>query len=212
MKHSKMLGHRKNCMHISIPIFVVFQLLSHVQLFATPLTLAHLDFLSSCCLLSHFKSCPTLCDPIDGSRPGSPIPGILQARTLEWVAISFSNAWKQKVKMKLLSCVWLSNPMDCRLPGSPAHGIFQARVLEWVAIAFSVLSSAISQSLFKLMSIESVMLSNHLILHCPLLLLLSIFPTIATSQWVSSSHQVAKILALQLQHQSFQWIFKVDFL
>ena len=38
--------------------------------------------------------CPTLCDPIDGSPPGSPVPGILQARTLEWVAISFSNAWK----------------------------------------------------------------------------------------------------------------------
>ena len=44
--------------------------------------------------------CPTLCDPIDGSPPGSPVPGILQARTLEWVAISFSNAWKQKVKVK----------------------------------------------------------------------------------------------------------------
>ena len=41
-----------------------------------------------------FQLCPTLCDPIDGSPPGSPIPGILQARTLEWVAISFSNAWK----------------------------------------------------------------------------------------------------------------------
>ena len=40
------------------------------------------------------QSCPTLCDPIDGSPPGSPIPGILQARTLEWVAISFSNVWK----------------------------------------------------------------------------------------------------------------------
>ena len=49
--------------------------------------------------------CPTLCDPIDGSPPGSPIPGILQARTLEWVAISFSNAWKWKVKVKLLSRV-----------------------------------------------------------------------------------------------------------
>ena len=44
------------------------------------------------------QSCPTLCDPIDGSLPGSPVPGILQARTLEWVAISFSNAWKWKVK------------------------------------------------------------------------------------------------------------------
>ena len=51
--------------------------------------------------------CPTLCDPIDGSAPGSPIPGILQARTLEWVAISFSNAWKWKVKMKSYSCVRL---------------------------------------------------------------------------------------------------------
>ena len=51
------------------------------------------------------QSCPTLCDPIDGSSPGSPIPGILQARTLEWVAISFSSAWKWKVKVKLLNCV-----------------------------------------------------------------------------------------------------------
>ena len=54
------------------------------------------------------QSCPTLCDPIDGSPPGSPIPGILQARTLEWVAISFSNAWKWKVKVKSLSRVWPS--------------------------------------------------------------------------------------------------------
>ena len=54
------------------------------------------------------QSCPTLCDPIDGSPPGSPIPGILQARTLEWVAISFSKAWKGKVKVKLLSRVRLS--------------------------------------------------------------------------------------------------------
>ena len=49
------------------------------------------------------QSCPTLCDPIDGSPPGSPVPGILQARTLEWVAISFSNAWKWEVKVKSLS-------------------------------------------------------------------------------------------------------------
>ena len=53
------------------------------------------------------QSCPTLCNPIDGSPPGSPIPGILQARTLEWVAISFSNAWKWKEKMKSLSRVRL---------------------------------------------------------------------------------------------------------
>ena len=53
------------------------------------------------------QSCPTLCDPIDGSPPGSPVPGILQARTLEWVATSFSNAWKWKVKVKSLSRVRL---------------------------------------------------------------------------------------------------------
>ena len=51
--------------------------------------------------------CPTLCYPADGSPPGSPVPGILQARTLEWVAISLSTAWKWKVKVKLLSRVWL---------------------------------------------------------------------------------------------------------
>ena len=53
------------------------------------------------------QSCPTLCDPIDSSPSGSPVPGILQARTLEWVAVSFSNAWKWKVKLKALSRVQL---------------------------------------------------------------------------------------------------------
>ena len=72
--------------------------------------------------------CLTLCNLIDGSSPGSPIPGILQARTLEWVAISFSNAWKWKVKVKSLSHVRLSDPMDYSPPGSPVHGIFKARV------------------------------------------------------------------------------------
>ena len=62
------------------------------------------------------QSCPTLCDPIDGSPQGSPFPGILQARTLEWVAISFSNAWKWKVKVKSLSCVRL-----LATPGTAAH-------------------------------------------------------------------------------------------
>ena len=53
----------------------------------------HLVFsLSAAAAAASFQWCPTLCDPIDGSPPGSPIPGILQARTLEWVAISFSNA------------------------------------------------------------------------------------------------------------------------
>ena len=64
-------------------------------------------FVNSAAAAKSLQSCPTLCDPIDGSLPSSPVPGILQARTLEWVAISFSNAWKWKVKVKSLSRVRL---------------------------------------------------------------------------------------------------------
>ena len=69
------------------------------------------------------QSCPTLCDPIDGSPPGSPDPGILQARTLEWVAISFSSAWKWKVKVKSLSCVRPSvTPWTAAFQAPPSMG------------------------------------------------------------------------------------------
>ena len=64
-------------------------------------------YLAAAAAAKLLQSCLTLCDPIDGSPPGSPVPGILQARTLEWVAISFSSAWKWKVKVKSLSHVWL---------------------------------------------------------------------------------------------------------
>ena len=67
--------------------------------------------------------CLTLCNPIDGSPPGSPVPGILQARTPEWVAISFSNAWKWKVKGKSLSCVWPSaTPWTAAYQAPPSMG------------------------------------------------------------------------------------------
>ena len=67
--------------------------------------------------------CPTLCDPIHGSPPGSPIPGILQARILEWVAISFSNAWKWKVKVKSLSPVrLLATPWTAAYQAPPSMG------------------------------------------------------------------------------------------
>ena len=68
------------------------------------------------------QSCLTLCDPIDGSPPGSPVPGILQARTLEWVAISFSSAWKWKVKVKSLSCVWFETPWTAAYQPPPSMG------------------------------------------------------------------------------------------
>ena len=67
--------------------------------------------------------CPTLCDPIDGGPPGSPVPGILQARTLEGVAISFSNAWKWKVKVKSLSRVRLfATPWSAAHQAPPSMG------------------------------------------------------------------------------------------
>ena len=69
------------------------------------------------------QSCPTLCKPIDGSPPGSPIPGILQARILEWVAISFSNAWKWKNKVKSFSRVrLLATPWTAAHQAPPSMG------------------------------------------------------------------------------------------
>ena len=69
------------------------------------------------------QSCPTLCNLIDSSPPGSPVPGILQARTLEWVAISFSNAWKWKVKVKTLSRVrLLATPWTAAYQAPPSMG------------------------------------------------------------------------------------------
>ena len=111
-----------------------------------------------CCWRTQFavaakslQSCPTLWDPRDGSPPGSPVPGILQARILEWVAISFSNAWKWKMKVKSPSSVWLL-------------------ATPWTAACHASLSFIISWSLLKFMSIESMMPSNHLIMLChPLL-------------------------------------------
>ena len=69
------------------------------------------------------QSCLTLCDPTDGSPSGSTIPGILQARTLEWVAISSSNPWKWKVKVKSLSCIWpLATPWTAAHQAPPSMG------------------------------------------------------------------------------------------
>ena len=101
-----------------------------------PLTLRYSTMTSTGILsvtLTHFQtrpaaakslqSCPTLCDPIDGSPPGSPVLGILQARTLEWVAISFSNAWKWKVKVKSLSHVrLLETPWTAAYQAPPSMG------------------------------------------------------------------------------------------
>jgi len=82
------------------------------------------------------QSCPSLCDPIDGSPPGSPVPGILQARTLDWVAISFSSAWKWKVKVKLLSRVQLlATPWTAAYKAPPSMGFSRQEYWSGVPLA-----------------------------------------------------------------------------
>ena len=82
------------------------------------------------------QSCLTLCDPIDSSPPGSSVPRILQARPLEWVAISFSNARMYAKSLQL--CPTLCDPIDSSPPGSSVPRILHARILEWVAISFYI--------------------------------------------------------------------------
>ena len=89
-----------------------------------------------------FRSCLTLCNPTEGSPPGSTVPGILQARTLEWVAISFSNAWKWKVKVKLLSRVWLYvTPCTAAYQAPLSMGF--SRQEYWSGVPLPCLSSAL---------------------------------------------------------------------
>ena len=153
------------------------------------------------------QSCPTLCDPTDGSPPGPPSLGF--SRQEHWIVLGI-------IKRSLLFtffllccaplynfhcccsvaklCPTLCNPVDYSMPGFP-------------------ILHCLPRILLKLMSIDSVMPSSHLVLCHPLLLLPSFFPSIRVSsshQWVSSSHQVVKVLELQLQ--SFQWTFRVDLL
>ena len=92
------------------------------------------------------QSCPTLYDPIDSSPPGSPVPGILQAKKTGMGCHFLLQCLKVKSEREVAqSCPTLCDPMDCSLPGSCVHGISQARVLEWGAIAFSM---ALKKELF----------------------------------------------------------------
>ena len=95
------------------------------------------------------QSCPTLCDPRDSSPPGSPVPGILQARTLEWVAISFSSAWKWKVKVKLLSRVrLLATPWTAAYQALPSMGF--SRQEYWSGVPLPSPRQTVSGLLFFL--------------------------------------------------------------
>ena len=98
-------------------------------------------FITAAAAAKLLQLCPTLCDPTDGSPPGSPVPGILQARTLEWDAISFSNAWKWKVKVKLLSRVWLlATPWTAAHQAPPSMGF--SRQEYWSGVPLPSTSNA----------------------------------------------------------------------
>ena len=94
------------------------------------------------CYAKSLQLCPTLCNPIDGSPPGSPIPGILQARTLEWVAISFSNAWKWKVKVTSLSHArLLATPWTAAHQAPPSMGFSRQECWSGVPLPSPLFSS-----------------------------------------------------------------------
>ena len=118
-----------------------------------PPTSGRLDGPHLCFYIYHAKSlqsCPTLCDPIDGSPPGSPVPGILQARTLEWVAISFSNAWKWKVKVKSLSRVRPSaTPWTAAFQAPPSMGFSRQEYWSGVPLPSLIFIISRSNNLFK---------------------------------------------------------------
>ena len=96
------------------------------------------SFAAAATAAKSLQLCPTLCDPVDGSSPGSPVPGILQARTLEWVAISFSNAWKWKMKVKLLSHVRPSaTPWTAAFQAPPSMGFSRQEYWSGVPLPFS---------------------------------------------------------------------------
>ena len=94
-------------------------------------------FINAAAAAKSCQSCPTLCNPIEGSPPGSSVHGILQARTRVGCHFLLQHKKVKSESEVAQSCPTLQDPMDCNLPSSSVHGIFQARVLEWVAIAFS---------------------------------------------------------------------------
>ena len=114
-----------------------------VLFFSTPSTClgssvsAQCYFINAAAAAKSCQLCPTLCNPIEGSPPGSSVHGILQARTRVGCHFLLQHKKVKSESEVAQSCPTLQDPMDCNLPSSSVHGIFQARVLEWVAIAFS---------------------------------------------------------------------------
>ena len=114
-----------NLFHSLLTIYLS-DIMIFIDLFPCLLTTPSVRAAAAAAAAKSLQSRPTLCNPIDGSPPGSPVPGILQARTLEWVAISFSKAWKWKVKVKALSRVRLfATPWTTAYQAPPSVGFFR---------------------------------------------------------------------------------------
>ena len=158
------------------------------------------------------QSCPTLCDPIDGSPLGSTVPGILQARILEWVSIFFSNAWKWKVKVKSLSRArLLATPWTGAYQASPSMGISMQKYWSGVPLPFPTLcdpmncstpSLPVHHQLPEFTQTHVHRVSDAIQPSHPLSSPSPPAPNPSQHQrffpWVNSSHEVAKVLEFQL--------------
>ena len=141
------------------------------------------------------QSCPTLCNPINSSPPGSSVPGILQARTLEWVAISFSNAWKWKVKVKSLSRVWLLvTPWTAAYQASPSVGFSRQEYWSGVPLPSPMWNHIQRQNIYLLYHSNTISLYRG----CDRLY----FPKVATSLY----HTSQALLIVWCWHAPWIWV------
>ena len=194
-------------------LIAVVESLSHIWLLMTSWTAACQAPLSfTAAAAKSLQLCPTLCNPRDGSPPGSAVFGILQARTLEWVAISFSNAWKWKVKVESLSCVWLlATPWTAAYQAPPSIGFSRQEYWSGVPFPSQILHYFQEFAQIHVHWVSDAIKPFHPV-PPPFPPALKPFQPQGLFLWFKYLHQVAKVLELQLQHQSFQWIFRVDFL
>ena len=138
----------------TLPLETFWRIWSHVPYIC--LYTYALTYTSVAAAAKSLQLCPTLCDPIDGSPLGTSVPGILQARTLEWIAISFSNAWKWKVKVKSLSCAWLlATPWTAAYQALPSMGF--SRQEYWSRVPLS--SPTYTSTYIKMLKVPQVIAS-----------------------------------------------------
>ena len=156
-------------------------------------------FIYICAAAKSLQSCPTLCDHIDSSPPGSPVPGILQARTLEWVAISFSSAWKWKVKVKSLSRVQLlATPWTTAYQAPPSMGF--SRQEYWSRVPLP------SPYMYIYIYINTVTYIAYVIY---ILYIIWIYNIIGLSRWLSGKETTCKCRRCK-RYGFHPWVWKMS--